>query len=322
MTSSTGPERAVSALLALLGPYRPQPQPSLPASGVGLVSVAEQPVGLGNLRGERARGALGTTVLAGVRLDALVRFRFWSAGPAAADDRVAALIQRLLHDKDLLRGHGLLRLGLDYTASAPGGAAADTWRSEVDFRLLYEYGYVDSDDPEQPIARIPVRVDLGSLGSPDRETTTVTDDLVRWDDQGAPGLTVRGPLRVGGLSALAHLSVPAPTGAVRLTRTYDGAGSPVQFVDLAGFLDQVSGPDPAVSNAAVTVPTLPAFLALFIEVESLTPPGADPGHDYRRLDLPFPTPIYLPTGRDRLDVAYDGPALDPPAVCYLHADGR
>jgi hypothetical protein len=186
--------------------------------------------------------------------------------------------------------------------------------------LLFEYGYVETESAGDPIARIPVNSHLESLGSREAETTTVTDRLVRWDDRTASPLVVRGPGPVRGLAALARASQPAPSGQVRLTRTYDRAGPMTRYPSLAEFLDHVAGPEAADDNAFLTVASVRDFLAMFATAGPAVP-GAG-GHAYRPLSLPFPVPVHLPTPHDRLEVVHAGPAFDVPAVCYLRADGR
>jgi hypothetical protein len=235
-----------------------------------------------------------------------------SPGETEAGDAVSAVIGPLPRDGGR-RARGLLRTAIDNVDSGPDDGGPE-WRSEIEVRVLYEYAHDDHDGAGNLIARIPVLVDPETAGSPDREITTVTDGLTRWDGTAAPTLVVRGPRLVTGLAAYVNAGNPPPARAVTLTRTYDGAPAPALFTDLAGCLDHVGGSGAPTRNARLTVATFTGFLAL------LTPVGGAVTGDFGRRALRFPPPIELATGLDRLELAYDGPAFEAPAVCYLRAE--
>src|SRR5205807_7492886 len=121
-------------------------------------------------------------------------------------------------ERNNLWTNGFLRVALDGTSSSENVPSLSAWRQTADVRVLYEFRFEDSDDSQSLIAHIPILIN-GTYN----ETTTVTDEMTRWDNQAAPGLAVRGPMTVSRLSALVFTSGPAPAGSVTLNRTFDGA---------------------------------------------------------------------------------------------------
>ena len=66
------------------------------------------------------------------------------------------------------------------------------WRKTTSYDVLYEYQYVDTDETDSLIARIPVSTATGMVS----ETQVLTDEMVRWDDEKAPDLILTGPLTI------------------------------------------------------------------------------------------------------------------------------
>jgi hypothetical protein len=152
-------------------PPRPLPDPTL-----FFVSVTERSVGIGNRIGNQARGAFGAQVLKGVRLKVVLSLQLWANSMEDVDKAVQDLIERLLAARDVLRGKGVLRLGLK---SIDASEASDTniWRQSADFTVLYELPYADTDGAESLIAQIPV-----NINSEFNETTTLTDEMAAKPD--------------------------------------------------------------------------------------------------------------------------------------------
>ncbi|MCP5114478.1 MAG: hypothetical protein GY953_26920, partial [bacterium] len=237
----------VEGMLEVLAERQPAPESRLPAPNVTIASVRERPVGLGAHRGDETRGPLRFVSGKGVRLEGEVRFQLWGKEPRAVDKAVLALHAKLLADHDVLRRGGFLRL--DATATSPAEQVDKSWRKTADYGVLYEYHYQDSDDTRSLIVQVQIDGDPEEPGSPDRETTVVTGEMARWDNEGAPRLRVAGPDLLGGLLALAYLPA-TPTGGATLLRTHQGAvGSPVDHSALDNFLAAVAGPGAAERHA-------------------------------------------------------------------------
>jgi hypothetical protein len=315
---------ALDAMLKDLKAYfagLPAAAGALPERNVSVVSVVERNVGLGNITGNNKRGGFAATVLKGGRLDAVARFQLWGTGPGEVDAAVEALHKALLTDKDTLlnlKKQGFLRIAAETSSLAEHVAVLNAWRKTTDYRVLYEYSYEDTDGAESLIARIPIHSDPEARNSPQRETTTVTDEMVRWDNEATPRLVVRGRLTIGSLSALAFIPATAPTGTVILKRTFDGAvGVMANFPTLNDFLNNA----PATRHAQVSFASLNDFLAAFKKADEAIELGdwnLDNVPDaYKVLTLALA--IELPTAADRLEVLYQNPAFDQNAVVYLRA---
>lgn len=307
-------------MLGRLDDYLPIASPPLPAPSVSVASVKERAVGLGNRRGTETRGSFAVVELKGIRLDALARFQLWASGPAEAETAMTSLNTNLMADRDELWTKGFLRLALEATPPADlVPAPISAWRKHADYRVLYEYPYTDTDGAESLIARIPVGID-SKFG----ESTTVTDEMVRWDNQDAPPLVVRGRFSVGGLSALVFIHGPGPSGTVTLMRTFDGAtGAPATHAPLAAFLAAVAGSNAPERHAQVTFASLSDFLAAFSAAGDPVALGdwdADGVPDeYQPRTLALEPAIQLPGAADRLEIIYQSAAFDQVAVVYLRA---
>lgn len=310
----------VGDMLAVLGERLPPPGPmAIPVANVTVETVAERPIGLGGLRGAAADGPLGPRTLRGGRLDARVRFQVWAAGPAEADGAMASLHSTLLDDADALHLAGFLRFDAAATTLAEHLPTVPAWRKATSYDVLYEYTYDDTDDAASLIARIPVTGDTEEPDGPAREVQTLTDHLVRWDQEGAEPLVVVGPVTVTGIEALLFTPGPPLGGTVSVRRT--SGGTPVAVADLDAFLAAAAAPD-----AEVEVGLAPASFFAALGAPASGPVLGD-------WDLDGTPDAYLGAARlvapplrleaaDRLEIAYTppagpGPGLDRTAVVYL-----
>jgi len=197
-------DQVISDMLSALSSYLPAPAPPLPAPTVSVVSVTERTVGLGNRRGNETRGSLAVIALKGGRLDAVVRFQLWANDPGDVDTAIAQLHGRLLAARDALWTAGFLRVDAEGASLAEHVSSLNAWRKTTNYRVLYEFRYEDTDGAESLIARIPIKID-----SEYGESTVVTDEMIRWDNQAAPLLEIsggaHGVFRIGAVSILAFL---------------------------------------------------------------------------------------------------------------------
>jgi len=309
-------DKALTAMMTTLQGYLPQGSPAVPGPSVAVASLVERTVGIGNWRGAQTRGGIGPVDLRGGRIDAVVRFHVWAAQPSDAESAAQALSRRLLGDRGKLREIGFLRLALkDVTEPGPQLISGpDVWRDSAAFQVLYEYVF-DSSDGEGLIARIPVAID-----SDLNESTTISDEMARWDDQTADPLVVRGRSRVGRISVLDSAAGAPPTGPVLLLRTHDGAeGPPIDHASLADFLAAVEGEVPAQNHARFIFASWTSFLA---SLQADPQPIILGGDECTPRELEIATPINLADPFDRFEIRYQDPAFDHPAVAYLRIRGR
>ncbi len=293
----------------MLKTYLPAAGGGVPAPNVSISSVTERSLGLNNRRGEDARAGFGIVELKGGRLDAVARFELWAAQPADVEKAIQDLIVRLLADRTNLWSVGFLRISLEGVATSENVATIPAWRQTADVRVLYEFHFEDTDDSQGLIARIPIFID-----STYNETTTVTDEMTRWDNQSARNLDVRGPVTVSALSVLLFVAGAAPGGMVTLSRTFDGAsGPPVQFPTLATFLAAISGSNPQ-RNAQLVFASWTNFLGIF-------QPNGTPvilgTNSYSPFEAALSPAISLAGTEDLFEIAYGRAALEVNAVAYL-----
>ncbi len=316
----------VTDMLAVLGLRLPDSVAPLPPNNVTLERIKEKLVGLGNHRGSESSEPLGDRALRGGRLDAGVRFQVWASTVQGVDAAMLDLQTAILDDVAELRQEGFLRLAATGTTLGERVDAVPGWRKTSTFDVLYEYQYVDTDDAQSLIARIPVTAHLNDVGE-GPELETITDDMARWDDELAPALAVRGPAAVNRLAALAFVPVPLG-GTVTLSRT-SGAGGPVRHLpDLNAFLAATSGATPTDTDADVTLAPAAAFAALGSSTPALAMGDWDTDStvdEYTAFDRLLDEPVLLPTAADRFTVSYTPPpgpstGLDQTAVVYLRVN--
>lgn len=329
---SFGPPAQADLLVAirteLIG-LLPPPASGLPAPGVSITSVDERPVGLGSFLGTQ-RISDFELALKGGRLRVGVRFQLWGSDPADVDNAIDALHTALLAARPDLRAKGFLRVDATGSSLANPVDSLSAWRKTTDYLLLYEYRYIDSDAAQSLIARIPIHTDPETADSPERETAVVTDAMVRWDQETAPPLVIRGRGAVTALNALIFVPGAAPSAPVVLRRTFAGAaGPPDELPDVGAFVTAVADRAAPNRHAQVTFATFGDFLAAFTtsgdniilgDWDADTVPDA-----YTPGALRFSQPIPLGTSTDRLELIYapgaTSPQLDQVAVIYVQAAG-
>lgn len=309
-------------LLKTLEGFLPKPaDDSLPDPSVSVVSITERTVGLGNRVGTETRGSFAVAALKGSRLDAVVRFEVWANQPDEVNDAIALLHERLLSPtaKATLRAAGVLRLAAAETSLAEFDFTLNAWTKTCDYKVLYEFSFQDTDGAESLIARIPI-----NLNSEFQESTVVTDSMVRWDNQSAPKLVLRGRSKIARLSALVYLPGAVPSGSVTLTRTFNGAvGAPTTYPTLAAFLNAIASSNPTNRHEQVIFPSLSAFLTEFAVTGDPIALG-DWDNDsvpdqYQSKVLSFEPAIRLMSASDRLELAHAENSLNQVAVVYLQA---
>jgi hypothetical protein len=299
-------DQVVNALLGIMEEYLPPPSvpPSpLPAGTVSLVTMTERSAGLGKRVGNDTRGRFGVLALKGARIETAVRFELWGDSPSDVDGAIRDLTKRLVGDQDALRARGFLRLTLTSTRPSENIQASNAWREEVEFSVLYEFPYSDSDSAESLIARIPIHF----TGEFD-ESTMVSDDMVRWDEIEAPALEVRRrgrrPKPVNSLVIFAFLPAGFDGDGVTISVSISGVTRQKTFSNLRTFHD-----------------------AFDLEAEAPERPLAELGGNTYRAGLmkfpnaDFPAPILLTRGDDLLEISYALPSLGNghKAVVYLRA---
>ena len=326
----TGPNltTVLTDMLAVLSARLPVPPPALPDPNVTLERISERLVGLGNHRGTEVSHALGQRTLRGGRLDARVRFQLWGVTAPAVDTAVMVLQSDLLEDRETLRQAGFLRFKAAETTLAERVDSVNGWRKVTSFDVLYEYQYVDTDDADSLIVRIPVTLDPERTNSPDRELQTLTDEMVRWDSETAPSLRIHGPATVRRLSALAFVPGTPIGGHVVLARSSDPPGPPTHLPSLAAFLQATGGPAPTTTDADVTLTPAGFFAGLGPSGETLALGDWDQDgtlDSYAGFDRRLDEPLELRTAGDVLTVTFQAPpgpstALDQTAVVYLRVN--
>lgn len=301
---------ALQAMLDEMAKSLPAFVPGLPHPSVSAVTVTQRTLGLGNFRAEDTRGGFTPAVLMGGRIDALLRFQLWDAGPGEVESATQALTAGLLGRRDDLFTKGFLRFNLKSIAPSESIAEPSAWRQNSEFQVLYEYQFADS-DADSLIARIPIR-----LQEQFDESTEVTDEMTRWDKDAALALAVRGPSAVGGLSALDFIPA-APTGTVTVLRTFDGAaGPPAVHLTWPDFLSAATGPGPSERHSQIVFASLTSFLAVFVAEGDPVVLGTD---SYKERKAGIDPAILLPDAADRFQITFQNAAFDKPAILYLRA---
>jgi len=322
-------DQVTKAALSVLEDYLPPPTLQFPAPSVVIASASERSSGLGNRVGEDRRGALSAQTLKSLRVEAVARFQVWAGAASAVEGEIQQLIAELLADREKLRsvdsdGDGkddlhILRLALKSIGASEPIASDNAWRQSADFSLLAEFPYADADDAQSLIARIPIEIN-SAFG----ESTVVTDEMTRWDDESAPALIVRGRRSVGDLSALFFIPGAAPSGSVTLLRAFEGATAPpTDHPDLNSFLAAITDPSAPQRNARVVLASVNDFLNAFSGAGDPTLLGDwdedDAADNYQPKFLTIDPPLQLPGGNDRLEIAFQHEKFGQVAVVYLRA---
>lgn len=220
-------------MLSSLRGHLPEASPPLPSPGVSVVSLAERPLAIGNRRGVERRGSFSILELKGGRLKAVVRFLVWGDSPAVADAEIDALRGRLLVAGDALRAAGFLEIAAQGITTPERIDDLNAWNKTADYKVLYEFNYPDVDGAESIIVRIPIEGE--------GEITTVTDEIVRWDDQGTPTLEVHGGAgkvyQVRALTILAFLPAGEDGESVTISSSFGGIDRSQSFPTVRAFRD-------------------------------------------------------------------------------------
>ncbi|MCA9948037.1 MAG: hypothetical protein KDE48_00180 [Anaerolineales bacterium] len=329
-------EAVLDQIRARLTPFLPASSDSLPDANISFITAKEKPTGLGNHIGQERLSHFAFALKAG-RLEAIIRFQLWAQTPNEADTAVDTLHAHLLDAKTGLLtpdptsdmpAARFLRFAATQSPVGEHIESLSAWRRTAEYTLLYEYPYIDADDAQSLIAQIPIHTDPDELDSPDRETAVVTDKMVRWDQESAPALAIHTRQTVHHFSVLTFVPAAAPSGSVRLLRTYtDAINPPVVLPDLAQFVTAVTDPNTPTRNAQVTFATFNDFLAVITITNDPIELGdwdEDANLDsYEPGLLEFSTPISLPNATDRLILIYDpdstNPKFDQTAVIYIQA---
>ncbi len=339
LTANSAPslDQVLADMLAVLNNYLPTPVPPLPAPSVSITSLTERPLAIGNQRGTERRGSFAVVALKGGRLDAVVRFQLWGTDPGEVDTAIEALHGRLLAARDELWAAGFLRFAAEETSLAEHVSTLNAWRKTTDYKMLYEFRYQVTDDAQSIIARIPIHSDPEERDSLQRETTVVTDEIVRWDEKrdsdhpGAPLLEVAGSvgsrLQVTGLAILAYLPAGWTGNQVTLARLdRRSTDAPTVYPTLEEFLAAVTDQTNPDRNAKVTFISIAAFLAEFepagdpIELGDWDEDGMP--DVYQPGTLAFVPPIRLEKAYDLIQLWYQDSEFDRRAVVYLRARVR
>ncbi|SDL36475.1 hypothetical protein SAMN05660860_00440 [Geoalkalibacter ferrihydriticus] len=323
-------DQAVAAMLSLLSTYLVPSGAGLPDAGVTTVSVAERTLGLGNRRGTERAAGFAVLSLKGGRIEAVVRFQLWAANPVGVDTLVSELQDRLLAARTELWNAGFLVVKQQDTGLSEQVSSLSGWRKTTDFKVLYEYRYRDLDGAESLIARIPIDLDPEEPDSPARETTMVRDKIMRWDDQGAEPLSIRGSrtgARITGLAALAYLPPGFGGAQVTLARLdLDNPAAPTTYPDMDAFLAAVTDPSAPEHHGQVVFADLDAFLAAFTTAGDPIPLGDwdEDGvtDEYRPAVVAFARPLRLGGPNEVLRISYQDSTFSAPAVLYLRLGAR
>ncbi|MFH7025250.1 MAG: hypothetical protein ACHBN1_07570 [Heteroscytonema crispum UTEX LB 1556] len=310
----------LSAMLNVLETYLPPPVPFIPVASVSALTVAEKTIGLGNHRSIETRGGFAVVAVKGGRIDAVVRFYIWGSQLDEVNTALNKLRDRLESDREILRTLGFLRLGIAATSIAEFNSNLNAWVKTTDYKVLYEFSYEDSDGAESLITRIPIKIN-----SEYGESTIVTGDIVRWDNEISPTLVVPGLSSIKGLAALSFIPGTAPNGSVTLKRTDGSPLAPITYPTLTEFLNAVTKPDAPTRHAQVIFATLSDFLSALptagasITLGDWNSDGIPDTYESRQLD--FTAAIELASAGDRLEISYQNAALNQVAVIYLRVMG-
>lgn len=299
--------------------------PSLLNLNVSASSINEKPLAIGNDRGLELRGPLGPVALKGGRLDIIVRFQVMNSDLNQVEAAVQTIQNKILSDKKNLQSKGFLKIKVKETSLAEFLSQPAAWRKTTDFQVLYEYHYQDTDGAESIIARIPIHSDPEVKDSANRETTVVTDQIIRWDDESANPLdfsAASSTVKVMGLAILAYLPAAWNGSQVTLARLdLNSANVPTSFLTLADFLDAVTAEENPERHALVTFATIVDFIAEFVAIGDLINLGewdiTNAPNPYQARTLTFDPPILLSGENELFQLKYEDPVLDSKAVVYL-----
>jgi hypothetical protein len=307
---------AINAVLNAFQPFVPTLAAGLPKASLSIARAVERPAGIGNVIGIGGNRSIAAPERRAIRIEATARFAVWGSAVADVDAQLTALSAKILARRDELAANGFMKLSLGASASHEYAAASNAWSACADYEVLFELPYEDTGDATSLI--LPVDAAEAATGA----AWSVTADYARWDDVAALPLLVRGPARIVGLAALSFLGDPAnpPTGAVTMTRTYDGAAAPANAPSFDAFILAVSGAQP-VRNIAVSFASISDLFARLTPEPDLVSLGNALGTEdaYAAAHLTFSAPLSLGSIVDRFDLSYVNGKFDRRVVVYLRA---
>lgn len=317
-------DQIITQMLDGLKSFLPGAVSGLPAPSVSVVSLKERLVGLGNRTGNEARASFGVVELKGRRFDATVRVQLWNTNLNDLETAMINLNLAIEAARQALFAAGFLKLLLINSFPAEFENSENAWRKQADYSILFEYGYRDTDEAKSIISRIPVLTDPLTSNSPFREINVVSDEMVRWDNEQAPALLLRGPSSISGLSHLYFVDSAVPTVGVVFLRTFLGAsGAPADYGNLTDFLNAINDPLTPVRHARLVFPAFSDFLTEFSAAGDAIRLGdwnLDGNPDsYTAASLSFSSTIVLSRSTDIFEISCLGASLDQVAVLYMKA---
>jgi hypothetical protein len=303
----TSMEPYITSLLNHMRAYLPANAPNQPANTLSIVSLSYRSLGIGGWHGMERLSGMAEIGIRGGFLEATVRYDIWAADVTALSNAAAALQRAIGADVVRLRRRQILQLKL-VGISDGTGANANQLRRSLDYEVLYEYQYLDSDNAASLIARIPIEhgTDLAAL-----PTIEVRDWMVRWDNIEAPTLVVSpvgtGTLRVRGLTIAAFFPGAGPGGQVTRRVIRNGV---TETTDLGSPGDFLSRFVLALQPLTLVFPPRP-----------LLPGETQELRDFQVGQLLFPAPIVLNGSGERFEIAFSAPAFPAatPSQVYLQA---
>ncbi len=205
-------------------PLSPSPTYQLlpePSSGLSLVRVERQPVGLGHQVGGHGSGPTALVPMLGDRLQAVVRFEVWGATNRDVDLAIDDLHRVLLVLKECMRALGFLSLDVADTTVARYIPEVGAWCKSTSYGVVYEFLYPDPDAAGGLIARIETEI----IG-PVRESMAVSHGTVLWSEHSVPPLEVRGgePCCLRDLVLVYHWPDGSASGPVVVEARFQGEG--------------------------------------------------------------------------------------------------
>jgi hypothetical protein len=312
------PSDVLAAMMNALQPFVPAQVAGLPKPSLTFARAEFCAAGIGNCIGVSPRGSIGGVEQHAVRVQAVARFSVWGFASFDADQAVNALTTSIFAKRSDLQAQGFLKLSFDETTHLEQTRDTTAWRRFADYDMLYEFPYEDVGDAASLI--LPIAAKETATG----DGLTVTGNLGRWDDNAAPPLSVRGQATITELAALSFFADPAnpPSGAVTITRTFDGSPAPVNAGTLPAFLSAIVSNPPS-RNIFVSLPSISALLAQFTaDTTPFTIGDRDQNgvpDSYVPTHLVLPAPLQLASVRDRLEFSYSQSKFDQTGVVYLRA---
>ncbi len=218
-------------------PLSPSPAYQLltdPCSGLSLVRVERQPVGLGHQVGSHGSGPTALVPLLGDRLQAVVRFEVWGAKNRDVDLAIDDLHRVLLVLKEGMRALGFLSLDVADTSLARYTPEVGAWCKSTSYEVVYEFLYPDPDAAGGLIARI--EAEINGLA---KESMVVSHGMVLWSEHSAPPLEIHGgaPCTIRDLVLVYHWPEGSASGPVVIEAQFqrDGISAFTYYKEYVNF---------------------------------------------------------------------------------------